>query len=102
MRELGLFTLEKRRLRGDFLALWNYLKGSCNEVGVCLFSQVTSNRTSGNGPRFHQVRFNFDIRKNFLTKGFIKHWNRMPRKMVESQNLEVFRRCVDVVLRVMV
>ncbi|KAK4811668.1 hypothetical protein QYF61_024740 [Mycteria americana] len=77
LSKLGLFSLEKRKLRGDLIALYNCLKGGCREG-----------------------RFRLDIRKCYFTERVVQHWNRLPREVVEL--LEVFERCLDEVLRDMV
>ncbi|KGL91536.1 hypothetical protein N301_10577, partial [Charadrius vociferus] len=98
LRELGLFILATRRVRGDLIAAFQYLKRAYRRAGEGLFTRSCSDRTRGNGYKLEEGRVRLNIRKKFFTLRVVRHWHRLPREVVEAPSLEVFKARLDVAL----
>jgi len=93
--ELGLFSLEKRRLQGHLTAAFQYLTGDLRKDGENIFSRACCNRTRSNGFKLREGRYRLDRRKKFFTMRVVKHWNRFPREVVEATSLQTFKARLD-------
>ena len=93
LRELGWFILEKRRLRGDLIAAFQYLQGVYKMERD--FPGACSDGTRDNGFKQKEGRFRLDIRKKFFTVRVVRHWNRLPREVVDAPSLELSKARLD-------
>ncbi|KAF4796588.1 hypothetical protein TURU_083014 [Turdus rufiventris] len=99
LREMGQFSLENRRLRGYLITVFQYVKGACKTDKEGLLTTACSDRTRENGIKLKEVGFSLDIREKVFTVRVVRLWNRLPREVVDSPSLEVFKARLDRVLR---
>ncbi|CAM4321681.1 unnamed protein product [Lepidochelys kempii] len=102
LRELGLFSLTKRRLRGDMIALYKYIRGINTREGEELFKLSTNVDTRTNGYKLATRKFRLEIRRRFLTIRGVKFWNSLPRDVVGAKDLSCFKIKLDKFMEEMV
>ena len=87
---LGMFSLEKRRQRGDLRAVFKYLKG-CHTKEEGARSVLDHPRVL----KLQQTRFRLNIRKYFLTVRAVRQWNQLHWEVVSAATLEALKRNID-------
>ncbi|CAM5110189.1 unnamed protein product [Natator depressus] len=102
LKELGSFSLTKRRLRGDTIALYKYIRGINTREGEELFKLSTNVDTRTNGYKLATRKFRLEIRRRFLTIRGVKFWNSLPREAVGAKDLSGFKIKLDKFMEEMV
>ena len=95
LSELGLFSLEKRRPRGDLINVCKYHKCERQRDIANFFSAVCRDWTRGNSLNLEHRKLLTNVQKNFFMVRVTEHWNRLPRWVLESSSLEIFKILMD-------
>ena len=88
--------MEKRRLRGDLIAVYLKCKSQVDVDG--LFSVVCNNRTRGNRQKLEHRKFHTNTLKNVFVMRVTEHQNRLPKDVVKSPSLDIFKIHLDTFL----
>lgn len=102
-RELRFFSLEKKRYRGIHQCLCKYLKEGCRgnreRLFFFFFPVVPSDRTNDVRHKLENRKLCLKIRIHFFTLGVSEYWHRFPREFLVSPFLEIFKSCLNIILR---
>ena len=83
LNNLGLFSLQKRSLRGNAINVYKYLRGGGRQMDeIRIILVVRSDRTRSKVLKLECMKFSTNMRKNFFMVKVTEHWNRLPREVV--------------------
>ena len=94
LRLLGLPTLEHRRLRGDMIEVFKYLKGHY-DVKRPAFQPSLSGNLRGNVMKLQKKRFRLDTRGNYFSIRVVTQWNNLPDSVILAPSVNAFKSRLD-------
>ena len=94
LRALNLFSLEKRRLKGDMISIYKYCTGDPT-IGIKLFRRREFNKTRGHSLQLEEKRFNLKLRRGFFTVRAARMWNSLPQAVVSAGSIDSFKKLLD-------
>ena len=92
---LGLFSLERRRLRGDLIESWKYLQKMDDPSQVSFFKKRSYTATRGHEWTLYRERSNKLLRANFFSQRVVDAWNRLPQELVAAMSSASFKVRLD-------
>ncbi|KAJ7417994.1 hypothetical protein BTVI_30756 [Pitangus sulphuratus] len=95
LRELGLFSPHTRRLQGDLIVAFQYLKEAYKNEVEGLFIWADSDGIRDNSFKPQKGKFRSDVRKKFFTVRVMRHLKRLPREVVDDPSLKVCKARLD-------
>ena len=95
LAELNLFTLTKRRLRGDLIQVYKIFKGHDNLNVEKYFTIDQLNYTRGNGHKIKGKRFQSHEAKHFFFNRVVNVWNKLPSSVVNCDTVLTFKSHLD-------
>ena len=90
-----MFILENRRLQGDPIVSFQYMRGTYKQEEDQLFIQSNSDRMRGDSFKLKEERFRLDIRRKYFIQMVGRHWHKLPREVVGAPSLEVLKARLD-------
>ena len=95
LKRLNLHSLERRRVRGDLIEVFKWVKG-INEGNIKQVIDLSKqNRTRSNGFKLEKLRFRTNIGKNWFTNRVVNDWNSLGKHVVEAESINSFKRRLD-------
>jgi len=91
----GCSAWRRESVKVDLIAAFQYLKGTYKKAGEGLLTRACSDKTRDKDFKRKADGFILDIRKKFFTVRVVRHWNRLPREVMDAPSLEVFKARLD-------
>ena len=95
LQALDLFSMERRRKRGDLIETFRILKGFTDIPHDSLFQLCDSVKLRGHSFKMAKCRSRLNIRAHFFTQRIVNDWNRLPKEVVGSSTVQQFKTALD-------
>ena len=95
LRDLNLFSLERRRTRGDLIEVFKIVKGISGNDFDDFFRYIPDNGTRGHRYRLRRNHSRLEVRAKFFTNRVIPLWNKLPNQVVDCTTVDAFKRALD-------